>query len=266
MASLLVIFDFIPGVFLLMHHYSSLAWSKSTRAGKIRTILLFLLQPFALFFTHVTWFSSLSNAIQSQDQDHRHYLARLSALFHGLIEGPLNFILVGYMWSKGILPLPWQEVTTFTDSNLNVIYMGKITTTSLVLTTIGILKASVDVFEGYNDKLKIVLFGITNISFRVLSFTFLTQFLDEWVISLFLLILIINLLTLLKTNENQGTWIAMISSIVCSTMVPVMMTKEPHLFQKINTQSKPDMEEQKRKMGLMKKNACLLSAIAHDQA
>ena len=121
MASLLVIFDFIPGVFLLMHHYSSLAWSKSTREGKIRTILLFLLQPFALFFTHVTWFSSLSNAIQSQDQDHRHYLARLSALFHGLIEGPLNFILVGYMWSKGILPLPWQEVTTFTDSNLNVI-------------------------------------------------------------------------------------------------------------------------------------------------
>ena len=263
MASLLAIFDFIPGVFLLMHHYSSLAWSKSTPTGKFRTVLLFLLQPFALFFTHVIWFSSLSNAIRSQEQDHRHYLARLSALFHGLIEGPLNFILVGYMWSKGILPLPWQEVTTFTDSNLNVIYLGKITTTSLVFTTIGILKASVDVFEGYDDKLKIVLFSTTNILFRVLSFTYLTQFLDEWVISLFLLILIINLVTLLKTNEEQGTWIAMISSIVCSTMVPVMMTKEPHVFQKLNILSNSEMEEQKRKMKAMKKNACLLSAITN---
>ena len=35
MASLLAIFDFIPGVLLLIHHYSSLNWSKSTESVHI---------------------------------------------------------------------------------------------------------------------------------------------------------------------------------------------------------------------------------------
>ena len=263
MAGLLAVVDFIPGVLLLLHHYASSMWSRNSALQKVGTFCLFLLQPFSLFLANSMWLRSLSASAATEDQDHHHYMARISSLFHGLIEGPLNFLLVAYMWSFGILPLPWQEVTAFLDDNSNYIYLGKITTASLALTTIGILKASADVFEGYDDKIKILLFSTTNITFRVLSFSYLIPFFRKWIIILFLVILTINLLFLLKTNDKQRIWIATISSTFCSVMVPVMMTDQPHIFQLLNVQSPSGMTKQKQNMEIMKRNACRLSFITN---
>ena len=116
---LVLLCDYFPGIAVLAHHMSSDSWNNSTIKEKTYAILALACQPFSLLITNIVWFLDVSNK-------HNHRLARLSTVLHGCLEAPMQFIILLYAQSKGIIPLPWMQSISVMDSNDNVLYLSLI--------------------------------------------------------------------------------------------------------------------------------------------
>ena len=247
--------DFLPGVVLIFHHSTSSVWGMSSNPKRVASIALLLIQPFSVLLTGVLWWLSLSS-------NHRHYMFRLATLLAGCIEGPMQFIWITYMWSHGFLALPWGESTVVVDRYQNYVNFGQTGTISMAFTTIGILKASIDVFEAYEDKLNVMIFTWTNTLFRLLSFAFVIQFFELYSIPLFLTLLLVNVVVFLR-NQQKASSVSTITSILCAVIIPVTMVDQPHMLQRSSRVAQKDEEntEKETPTEVMKLNSFWIAII-----
>lgn len=246
--------DLFPGAIVFLHHATSSVWTENTWVQRILSVLLLPIQPFSLIVTNFTWMLSLGS-------DHRHYLARLSSIIHGITEGPIQFMIITYLWSKGMIQLPWEESTWIVDENKNVLPLGKVGAISLTFTTIGIIKGAMEIFEAPEDKFQIVVFTSLSITFRLLSFCLLVQFYKSLSAIFFVTLGVINILMFLLRSELKHSWIGVVSSCACSFIVPVNTTERPHLFQKSTAKTQENVLNQKQRFNTMKKNSSWLSFV-----
>ena len=254
MAILIAVSDYLPGAMLLAHDSTSSNWSRRSKLDKGIFVFLLIIQPFSVVLTNILWIFNINSR-------HHHYRARLTGIFAGTIESPLQFIAVTFLWSKGVLALPWQQTTAIIDNNDNYLYMGNIGLTSLVFTTVGLLKAAIDIFEAPEEKPKVVLFTCTNMLFRLLSFCFVSQFFQKWAIPMFLLLLLANLVVFLRRSEHQRTRIVTVTSAICSLIVPVTLPEEPHESQIVKEQAEQNIPQKREQFREVKMNSFWLAVI-----
>jgi hypothetical protein len=257
--------DFLPGIMVTLHHITSSGWSQISRTQKIVSVGLLTIQPFSLIVTNLTWMADIGN-------EHWHYMSRLSTIIHGAIESPIQLIFLVYLWSKGFIRPPWEESSILKDRNGNSVALGNIAGTfSLTLSVIGIIKGALDVFESHDSKFKFFVFTAINITYRVCSYAYFIQYFDSWfyIAPLVVLILVPNSCMFLRLHGStgyQGKRIGLVSSILCSFVVPVTTTEKPHNFQKkitslnANEQQK-ETENRKKTSDEMRRNSAILSWI-----
>ena len=262
MAYILLSIDFFPALLVTLHHTTSKTWSKISRRQQIGTALLLLVHPFSVIATAVAWMLKI-------ESEHRHYLSRLSTIIHGHLESPLQLALFIYLWSKGYIRTPWEETSQFTDQNGNTWSMGNVLgTLSLTMTICGMCKGCMDSFESTDMKFKFFTFSSLNMVYRIGSVAFYSQYFnDPLYISIFLTLLIaITLVLFLRRGKLHGKRISVISSVICSIVVPVTTTERPHHYQ-INLQHlneeerRKEAEERKKCSDEMRRNSGLLSLV-----
>ena len=132
--------DYFPGILVLTHHFNSDSWRASTVEQKCYAVCVLALQPFTALVTNIAWLCNIASPQQ-------HRLARISTVLHGAVEAPVQCIILFFVFSKSILPLPWSQSTSVVDSRGNILSLGNISIFSLVLTMIGLLKASCEIYE-----------------------------------------------------------------------------------------------------------------------
>ena len=227
LAIILLGIDFLPGLLVNIHHITSSTWRTISTRKKIISVSLLVIQPFSVILTSCAWMSHIDN-------DYYHYLSRLSTVIHGHLESPLQFVFFFYLWSKGYIRTPLEETSVFVDRNGNSLPLGNIAGTfSLSFTISGMVKGALDSFESYDSKFKFLCFSSTNMVFRIFSLCFFTQYFDNIVYISFLIvpIIIINSVLFSRRAGYHGKGISIISSLVCSIIVPVSTTEKPHLYQ-----------------------------------
>ena len=262
MAYILFSIDFLPGVLVTLHHTTSTTWTTISRRQQIGSVLLLLVQPFSVIVTTVAWMFNI-------ESEHRHFLSRLSTIIHGHLESPLQFAFFIYLWSKGYLRTPWEETSQFVDQNGNTWSMGNVLgTLSLTMTICGMLKGCLDSFESNDLKFKFFVFSSLNMVYRIGSVAFYSQYFNDPIyISIFLILIIsITLILFLRRGHLHGKRISVISSVICSIVVPVTTTERPHHYQ-INLEHlneeerRKEAEERKKCSDEMRRNSGILSLV-----
>lgn len=253
-AMMIALFDYLPGIMLLLHDCNSSNWAKRSKLEKATLITLMLIQPFSLMLTNMMWLLNISS-------EHRQYMACLATIYVGCIEAPYQFITISVLWSKGILALPWQQPVAIIDDNDNFVYMGQLGLFSLMITTVGLLQSAIGIFEAHEEKGKIMVFTCTNILFRLLSYCFVTQYNKWFSVVMFVVLFLINGVVFSRRNKKQDTWIVILSSTICSIIVPVSITAQPHKPQLVQNYTEQQLEEKREQFQEMKMNAFLISVI-----
>ena len=260
LAFILLGIDFLPGILVNIHHVTSSTWKKISRRQRIGSVALLLLQPFSVMLTSFVWMLDIEN-------DYYHYLSRLSTIIHGHLESPLQFVFFFYLWSKGYMRTPLEETSIFIDRNGNYLPFGNIAGTfSLSFTISGMVKGALDTFESNDSKFKFLTFSSVNMVFRIFSLAFYVQFYDHVVYISFLVlpIMLINAILFSRRAEHHGKGISVISSLICSVVVPVSTTEKPHLYQitldSLSKEERTKEEESRKKLSdEMRRNSALLS-------
>ena len=142
--------DYVPGLIVFAHHWTSEEWKQSTKKLKILAIFALTLQPFSLLITNIMWLLEIGC-------QQKHKLARLSTILHGCVEAPMQLVILLCAYSWAIIPLPWMESTTIIDSNNNYLYLGQIAVAAFILKCLGIVKGAGESFEtrSTEDKLQV---------------------------------------------------------------------------------------------------------------
>ena len=261
-AFILLAIDYLPGILVNLHQLTSSSWKEFTRTQQIGSVLLLIVQPFSVMVTSVSWMFNIQS-------DHRHYLSRLSSVIHGHLESPLQMAFFIYMWSKGYLRTPWEETSRFVDRNGNAWSMGNVWgTMSLTLTIVGMIKGCLDSFESTDEKFKFFVFSSINMVYRIGSLSVYSQFFDDpqYLLMLLVPLLIVTYFLFLRRSGLQGKKISILSSVVCSIVVPVSATERPHDYQikleSLNEERRKE-ETDKRKLhsDSMRQNSAILSFL-----
>ena len=262
LAMVLIGIDFFPGLMLTAHHVTSVGWTKISQKKKFFTVGLLIIQPFSVIVTNTAWLANVANS-------HWHLMSRLSMLLHGCVESPLQFVFIVYIWSKGYLRTPWEEYSILKDRNGNTVALGNIAGSfSLVLSTIGIIKGALDVFESHDAKFKFFTFTAINVTYRIVSYAYFIQMFDTWiyVVPLVAMILIPNTIIVLRRATFHGKRIGILTSVICSFIVPICTTEEPQRYQmKITSldgeEQKVEEENRKKLSNEIRRNSSLLCFI-----
>ena len=190
--------DYFPGILVLAHHFNSEAWRGSTAKQKCYTVFVLALQPFTALVTNIAWLFNIASRQQ-------HRLARISTVLHGAVEAPVQCIILCFVFSKSILPLPWSQSTNVVDSRGNILSLGNISIFSLVFTIFGLLKASCEVFEldSIKEQIFASIYSLINLAFRIISMAYILTYLEIFSVPCFLVILLVNYLTLMHNNERN---------------------------------------------------------------
>ena len=218
--------DYIPGILVLAHHYNSADWTQSSVIQKGWAVISLVLHPFSALVTNVGWLFNITSLPH-------HRLARISTILHGAVEAPVQFIILLFVYSKAILPIPWAHSTNVVDSRGNVLVLGKISLFSLILTCIGLLKASCETFElvSIKDQIFASMYALINLVFRITSIAYILTYFEIFSIPFFLSILLVNYLTLLYNNESNRRWASSTSSFAVSVFMPICISSAPEEFQ-----------------------------------
>merc|ERR1712223_110061 len=112
-----------------------------------------------------------------------------------------------YMWSKGYLRTPWEETSRFVDRNGNAWSVGNIWgTMSLTLTIVGMIKGCLDSFESTDEKFKFFVFSSINMTYRIGSLAFYSQFFDDpqYLLILLVPLVVVTFLLFLRRSGHHG--------------------------------------------------------------
>ena len=111
--------DYVPGWLMLCHNLTSKKWSAmKSRKQKVIMIILLLFSPFSMALSHLSWLGYFDSA----DEDlfeFLHHSCRLSQIFNGSFESPLQLLFLIILWGKRIFPLPWEDELELEDSHGN---------------------------------------------------------------------------------------------------------------------------------------------------
>ena len=121
-------------------------------------------------------------------------MARLTQIIHGSLESPLQVLTLMVSMGKGYIELPWEESAIITDKRGNQMRLGQIGMMSLILSSISLLKASVEVMElkDTKDKINGAIFSLVNLCFRLPALALIVIYMEEKSIGLFALLLLVN--------------------------------------------------------------------------
>ena len=224
MAIVILIFEYLPAAVIFIHHFNSPMWNEGSLWQKLTSLILLVIHPFSLAAANMIWLLNINCT-------YYHHLARVSTNLHGAFEAPCQFILLTYAWSKNYLPLPWEERLTIVARLGNELYLGKIGLASLLLTAVGLIKASVEVLEIRSDKIGVFIYSAINLCFRLFSLSYVIQYYEVYSLPLLLIILITNSVIFLYNDRQKQEWIATCSSVLVSLFLPVRTSTKPHAFQ-----------------------------------
>ena len=160
----------------------------------------------------------------------RHRLARMSTILHASLEAPLQFLVLCFSYSKGLLPLPWSQSTNYVDRHGNIIPLGKVSLMALVMTCISLLKGSNETVETTSlikrawANIYIAISLYFSILYNIIYFEYIS------VVFIFLLF-VTNYLVLLYHNETNRKWASTIASLFVSIFLPVCIARDPERYQ-----------------------------------
>ena len=226
LAVIVIASDYISGLIVLFHHINSQEWEKSTPKDKVFAVVILGCHPFSLVVTHIMWLMKIS--------DHqRHRLARISAVLHGGIEAPMQFLIFVYAFSQGILPLPWAQSTSVADRNGNVLYLGKISIFSLILTLVSLLKSAMETFEieSFVDQMWAAIYALLNMAFRILGIGFIVIYLEKFSLPFFVFMFAVIYLTLMCQREKTKEFTSTVSTMAVALFLPISISRSPEQFQ-----------------------------------
>ena len=226
LALLVLLCDYLPGVVVLAHHMGSDSWQSSTRKEKTYAILTLACQPFSLLITNIGWLLDISSK-------KKHRLARLSTVLHGCLEAPMQFMILLFAQSKGIVPLPWMQTTSISDSNDNVLHLGQITIFSLTFSCIGLLKAASECFEIRSFKRQVLaaIYAMVHQTYRVFSMIYTLIVLGIFSAPLFGIVVLVNYVVLMYNDQHKRKWASTVSSLAVSVFLPIWISESPENFQ-----------------------------------
>lgn len=235
LAVILFVIDYVPGWLILFHNIMSGRWKavKSTKHRILLAIFLFF-SPFSMALTHIAWLLNF-NTTDEELFIFLHHSSKLSQIASGSFESPLQITILMYFWGKGYFPLPWQSEFQLKDSQGNIIVLKK-GLFSLVLSAISLLKAfTFDTPQTYSwsEKFEVLIFAVTNILFRILSYTNIVLYFEEWYVWVALPIFIIIINTAVIVRFEDGDWkkSSSFTSVVVSMFVPTIVSEQPHEVQ-----------------------------------
>ena len=240
LAIMVMMSDYLPGIVVLMHHINSENWKVSSLKDKCLAVLALACHPFSLLMTNIMWLLNIFD-----EQSHR--LARLSAILHGGIEAPLQFLVFVYGFSKGIIPLPWINSTSIVDRNDNILSLGKLSILSLVLTTISLLKSANDTFEiiSFVGQLFATVYALINLIFRLLSIGYVAIYLEIFAIPFLVITWLAIYLILMRQHEKNKHCTSTISTMAVAIFLPICISRSPERFQ---IREPKEIEEKKKEI------------------
>ena len=255
MGCIVAIFDLIPGLLIFFHHVNSNEWTTSTRLFQLFCVVMVALQPFSLFITNAVWLFNITSP-------HWHHLACSSQIIHGSFESPVQMINLMVMMGTGVLEVPWEETVVIADEYNNQLNLGKVGTISLALSFLSLLKASISTMQldGFHGTLNGAIFGIINLSYRIPALAIFVLYTKYWSTSLFLVLLLVNLITFtMYIGNNKLTHFKISSSIVMAIFLPTCVSRCPYKDQLVKDDA--SKEESTRNNYHKKRMSSLISLI-----
>ena len=145
----------------------------------------------------------------------------------------MQFIIFIYAFSLGYLPLPWSQSTSISDRNGNILFLGKISILSLVLTLVSLLKAAMETFEidSIVDQVWAAIYALLNLAFRIAGIAFIVIYLDIFSVPFFVVIFSVIYFILMKNREKNKEGTSSISTLAVSLCLPICISRSPELFQ-----------------------------------
>ena len=223
--------DYLPGWQIVIHNVFSKKWSKElVHNPKVTVILISFLvvSPFSLPLLVIHWLLTLQSSTDDSFNLNTHN-SKLSQLLNGAIESPAQVILLLVLWGEKKLPAPWSAPNNFVDAYGNQINLGMLPSlVSLLISCSVVLKGTLDLAGklGLKDGIYLVVFAVTNSFFRITSFALAILHFKHLSIALFLLLFLINCLTIVRHDEEEVKSFSLLTSSVTSIFCPFLADEE----------------------------------------
>ena len=230
-----ILVDCLPTWQVLLHGLMSPAWKKMTDAKEmLRTGMILVFAPVAspLFKLRLLW-----NYSKKSDHlfDYNHQNDKVSELITSSLESPLQLVLTMVLISYGKLPMPWNDTSTFRDSNGNSVNLGAFPAMfSLTMSVLSLITSSLDVAECSNWKENIVFgaYGFCNGLFRILSLIILLVLFRTYTICFLLPCLIFASMTAtIRFDKERRKNFSLLTTFLVGMFLPVAVSAEPHKAQ-----------------------------------
>lgn len=240
-AIVVLLCDYLPGWQLALHNLSSENWRKTIRRKeKIVTLCFLLVSPFSQPLFHLHWLIKFHTA-DNTTFNVLHHNARLSQLLNSSVEAPLQIMLLFVVWGEGILPLPWHETKVYVDSQGNVLDLGVLPgVLSLLSSLINIIHGYMNIAEtnSCKENLLVCVYAISNVAFRLGSFSLSILYFKEWSIILFMLMGLINVICIYRYDKHKRKRFSVATSAAVSMFAPLASSDQPHQYQRRQDPSK----------------------------
>ena len=119
-----LLLDYLPMWNVLLHASNSPAWKEvEDSKEKWITTLILIFAPFAFPLLQLRWLLGLKTTRRGTF-NYLHQNARLAELVSGMVESPLQFLVLVLLYAYNKLPLPWTVTSTITDSLGNEFNIG----------------------------------------------------------------------------------------------------------------------------------------------
>ena len=248
----LVVFfvDVLPSLAVATHNIISEKWKSVTLSkDRLATLWLVLLSPFSGPLFHLRWLCHFESA-DEVIFDYLHHNARLSSLLSGSFESPLQLILLLIFWGNGTMEHPWSNITCTVDSQGRKLCLGIFPGIfSLSISTLSILKGSLDIAEGHTWKEKLVVFiyAFSNYLFRIPTFALIVLYFNEWSAIIFLSIFLINCIFIVRFDQAKRQDFSIVSSVLIASISPFMASDQANLYQRINRDRNYEVDDSENK-------------------
>ena len=257
-ALVVLICDYLPGWQLALHNLYSETWRKSTnKREKIVTLCFLLMSPFSQPLFHLNWLIRF-HKVDRTTFNVLHHNARLSQLLNSSVESPLQITILLVLWGEGILSLPWHENQIIVDSQGNILDLGALPgICSLLASLINIIQGYMNIAESEScrENFMVCSYAISNIAFRLGSFSLSIIFFKEWSITLFITIGLINIACIYQYDKYKRKRFSVVTSAVVSMFTPLASSDQPHQYQ-----TRTNLSKRRRLPNVLSKHQRNLSA------
>ena len=146
----------------------------------------------------------------------------------------MQIILLLILWGQNKIETPWSNETCVRDSANRLVCLGIIPgILSLTISLLSLLKGSIDVSEGrtWREKGITFVYAMSNYAFRLPSIALAILFFNEWSLLLFVPIVVINLVIVMRFDEEKRKDLSVVTSVIIATISPFVLSDEANIYQ-----------------------------------